>query len=111
MKITRNRIVVLVLVVLALGILAWPTFAQRRGFGPPGGPPSMMVGNAHYSVVMTEGHNLLVTDNASNKLYFYTTDKDKPVGSPLKLRAFVDLNNVGQEEIKITAVNVEKVEK
>ena len=65
---------------------------------------------SHYTVVMTEGHNLLVTDNATNKLYFYTTDKDKPIGSPLKLRASVDLANVGQEEIKITAHNLEKVE-
>ena len=109
MRITRNRIVVLVLVVLALGILAWPTFAQRRGFGPPSGQP--FVGPAHYTVVLTEGHNLLVTDNGTNKLYFYTTDKDKPIGSPLKLRASVDLINVGQDEIKITEHNIEKVEK
>jgi|SRR6516162_9592319 hypothetical protein len=64
-------------------------------------------GCAHYSVVMTEGHNLLVTDNASNKIYFYTIDKDKPIGSPLKLRASVDLTKVGQDEINITAHNLE----
>jgi len=104
-----NRILVACLVVLAIGVLAWPTFAQRRGFGGPG--PQMMVGPAHYTVVMTEGHNLLVTDNGANKLYFYTTDKDKPIGSPLKLRASVDLTNVGQEEIKITEHNVEKIER
>jgi hypothetical protein len=66
---------------------------------------------AHYSVVMTEGHNLLVTDNGTNKLYFYTIDKDKPIGSPLKLRASVDLTKVGEEEIKITPHNLEKFEK
>ena len=66
---------------------------------------------AHYSVVMTEGHNLLVTDNGTNKLYFYTIDKDKPIGSPLKLRASLDLTKVGEEEIKITPHNLEKFEK
>jgi hypothetical protein len=62
---------------------------------------------AHYSVVMTEGHNLLVADNASNNLYFYTIDKDKPIGSPLKLRASIDLTKVGQPEIEITKHNME----
>jgi hypothetical protein len=63
---------------------------------------------AHYTVVMTEGHNLLVTDNGANKLYFYTIDKDKPIGSPLKLRASINLTDVGREEIKITPHNLEK---
>jgi hypothetical protein len=66
---------------------------------------------AHYTVVMTEAHNLLVTDNAANKLYFYTIDKDKQVGSPLKLRASLDLTKVGQDEISITTHNLEKIEK
>jgi hypothetical protein len=61
-----------------------------------------------YAVVMTEGHNLLVADNASNNLYFYTIDKDKPIGSPLKLRASIDLTKVGQPEIEITKHNLEK---
>lgn len=60
---------------------------------------------------MTEGHNLLVTDNGANKLYFYTIDKDKPIGSPLKLRASVDLTKVGEEEIHITPHNLEKLDK
>jgi hypothetical protein len=68
-------------------------------------------GPAHYTVVLTEGHNLLVTDNATNKLYFYTTDKDKPIGTPLKLRASIELSKVGEEEIPINAINVEKVDK
>ena len=59
---------------------------------------------------MTEGHNLLVTDNATNKLFFYTTDKDAPIGAPLKLRASVDLTKVGQDEIRITPHNLEKIE-
>jgi hypothetical protein len=60
-----------------------------------------------YSVVMTEGHNLLVTDNNTNKIYFYTIDKDKPIGSPLILRAHVDLNQVGKDEVRITPHNLE----
>ena len=111
MKSLLTRIIVGGLVVVALGVLAWPTFAQRRGFGPPDSAPRMMVGPAHYTVVMTEGHNLLVTDNATNKLYFYTTDKDKPVGTPLKLRASLNLTDVGQPEVKINDINVEKAEK
>src|SRR5262245_10579185 len=64
-------------------------------------------GTAHYAIVMTEGHNLLVADNANNNLYFYTIDKDKPIGSPLKLRASIDLTKVGQPEIEITKHNME----
>ena len=55
---------------------------------------------AHYTVVMTEGHNLLVTDDTANKLYFYTIDKDKPIGSELKLRGSIDLNKVGEATLK-----------
>jgi hypothetical protein len=66
----------------------------EEGAKPTGGP--------RYTVVETQGHNLLVTDNVVNKLYFYTVDKDKPVGSPLKLRASLDLSKVGEKEITIT---------
>jgi hypothetical protein len=52
-----------------------------------------------YSVVETEAHNLIVTDNKTNTLYFYTIDKDKEVGSELKLRGTVDLNQVGKPSI------------
>ncbi len=55
-----------------------------------------------YTVVETQGHNLLVTDNSNNTIYFYTVDKDQPIGSDLKLRASVDLNQVGKPEIKIS---------
>ncbi|HEY7308181.1 MAG TPA: hypothetical protein VH643_02355 [Gemmataceae bacterium] len=64
-----------------------------------------------YSVIETQGFNLLVTDNANNKLYYYATDKDVPVGSPMKLRASLDLSQVGKEEIKITAHNLENIRK
>jgi len=104
----RNRILVIGVVVLAVGLIALattenPVFGQVRDRIRPGTATP-----AHYTVVMTEAHNLLVTDNASNKLYFYTIDKDKPIGSPLKLRASVDLAQVGEEEVKITPHNLEK---
>src|SRR5262249_52865755 len=67
-----------------------------------GGP-----GSAHYPMVMTEGPNLRVADNGNNNLYFYPIDKDKPIGSPLKLRASIDLTKVGQPEIEITKHNME----
>lgn len=64
-----------------------------------------------YTVIETQGFNLLVTDNAANKLYYYATDKDVPIGSPMKLRASLDLNQVGREEIKITPHNLENIRK
>ena len=104
----RNRILIIGVVVLAVGLIALattenPVFGQVRDrIRPSTAAP------AHYTVIMTEAHNLLVTDNATNKLYFYTIDKDKPIGSPLKLRASVDLAQVGEEEVKITPHNLEK---
>jgi hypothetical protein len=63
---------------------------------------------ARYTVVETEGHNLLVTDNSTNIFYFYTVDKGEPVGSELKLRGTVDLNEVGKPTIKPKAINIQK---
>ena len=105
---SRNRILAVGILILAVGLIAVPpivnpVFGQVRE-RIRGGPPTP----AHYTVVITEAHNLLVTDNAANKLYFYTIDKDKPIGSPLKLRASVDLTQVGADEIKLTPHNVEK---
>lgn len=54
-----------------------------------------------YTVIDTEGHNLIVTDNQSNTLFFYTIDKDKEVGSELKLRGSLDLNQVGKPSLKL----------
>jgi hypothetical protein len=73
--------------------------ADREG-APTSGP--------RYSVVETEAHNLIVTDNSSNTLYFYTIDRDKEVGSDLKLRGTIDLNQVGKPVIKPTKATYEK---
>jgi hypothetical protein len=101
-----------VVVGLALVVVAGLILLQgSRQTASAAGEEGKFTGGAHYTVVMTEGHNLLVTDNATNKLYFYTIDKDKPIGSPLKLRASLDLTKVGDEEIRITPHNLEKIDK
>jgi hypothetical protein len=105
-KASKNRVLVVCVVIMAVALVALPTITNRVfGKAEEQGRP---VGPANYTVVMTEGHNLLVTDNGTNTLYFYTIDKDKPIGSPLKLRASADLNKVGQEVINITPRIVEK---
>jgi hypothetical protein len=68
-----------------------------------GDVPAAAGGTAgRYSVVDTEGHNLIVTDNKTNTLYFYTIDKDAEIGSDLKLRGSVNLNDVGKAVIHPT---------
>lgn len=68
-------------------------------------------GGPRYTVIETQGFNLLVTDNAANKLYYYATDKDVPVGAPLKLRASLDLTKVGSKELTLTAHDLENIRK
>jgi hypothetical protein len=68
-------------------------------------------GGPHYTVIETQGFNLLVTDNTTNTLYYYATDKDVPVGSPLKLRASLNLRQVGQKQINLKPHNLENIRK
>ncbi len=108
-RMSQNRVLAVAVVALAVAVIALALPARpalgraEEGSGPAAAP--------HYTVVLTEAHNLLVTDNGNNKLYFYTIDKDKPIGSPLKLRASISLTDVGKDEILITPHNLEKVEK
>jgi hypothetical protein len=67
---------------------------------PASGQAATSSKSSHYTVVSTEGTNLIVTDNGTNTLYFYTIDEDAEPGDDLNLRASVDLNNVGQAVIK-----------
>ena len=53
-----------------------------------------------YNVVSTDGTNLIVTDNQTNVINFYTIDKEAQIGSELKLRGSADLNDVGKPTIK-----------
>ena len=91
----KSGVLVVVGVVLLGAVLALTSRApvQAADLGGTAGP--------RYTVVETQGHNLLVTDNGTNTLYYYTIDKDKEIGSDLKLRGSVDLSQVGKPEIKI----------
>jgi hypothetical protein len=95
---TAKKSALFVLGVLLVGIAVGLVLHQAssgnalaQGKGGKGG----MSASPHYTVVMTEGHNLIVTDNAKNTLYFYTIDKEQPIGSPLHLRGSLDLTQVG----------------
>jgi hypothetical protein len=92
---------------LAVGLVAGllisvqrPAPAQAREGEAAGGP--------RYSVVETQGHNLIVTDNKTNTLYFYTIDRDEKIGSELKLRGTLDLTQVGQPGLKPKTTKPEK---
>jgi hypothetical protein len=89
----RSLIVVALTVVVIGFFQLQPARAQKEG-------DSVATGGPHYTVVATEGHNLIVTDNQKNELYFYTIDQDKDIGSDLKLRGHIDLNHVGKPVIK-----------
>lgn len=103
----KNRLPMILgttLLIAALIVFARsPSTGAERGEGTGAGP--------RYTVIETQGFNLLVTDNANHKLYYYATDKDVPVGSPMKLRASLDLTQIGKEEIKITPHNLENIRK
>jgi len=96
MNATWNRCgAVVLLLALVLGALALTTRHQPAY----GGGERASAGGPRFTVVETEGHNLLVTDNGTNTLFFYTVDKGEPVGSELKLRGSIDLNHVGKPAI------------
>lgn len=66
-----------------------------------GQQPAMKAAGMRYTVVETQAHNLLVTDNATNTLYYYAADKDAKIGADLKLRGTIDLKQVGSDVVKI----------
>jgi hypothetical protein len=91
----KNSAVVVMGVMLLIGVMVFTNYVPARGAEQGG------VTGPRYTVVETQGNNLLVTDNGTNKLYYYTIDKDKEIGSDLKLRATIDLTQVGKSEINI----------
>jgi hypothetical protein len=90
---SRLWAVALIVFGLGLGVFAFKPVAttaqQPAGSGMP-----------KYTVIDTEGTNLIVTDNSTNTLYFYTVDQEKAPGEDLKLRGAVDLAEVGKPVIK-----------
>jgi hypothetical protein len=105
----------MVVAVVTLTFSATRQSAYGKAAEAPGttvtGTEGKSTGGPRYTVIETQGFNLLVTDNASNKLYYYATAKDVPVGSPLKLRASLDLSQIGEKEIMIKAHNLENIRK
>ena len=93
---TRLRLALVVTLVIACGILI-----TSLG-GPASGQAGSLLNSLRYTVVSTEGTNLLVTDNGTNTLYFYTIDEGGEPGDDLELRASIDLNKVGQPVITLT---------
>jgi hypothetical protein len=104
MKVRTGLLVALVLGVIVGAFLVGshtpPAFSRADEKGA--------AGFGRYNVVETEGHNLIVTDNQTNILYFYTIDKEKSVGTELHLRGTVDLTQVGKPVIKPKHAGVEK---
>ena len=101
MKVRTGLMVALVLGMLIGAFLAGSyaplAFSQAD---QKGAAPRYAAGHPRYNVVATEGHNLIVTDNSTNTLYYYTIEREKPIGSELHLRGVVDLNQVGKPTIK-----------
>jgi hypothetical protein len=70
-KKSLSLVVATSLVVVVVVALCWQPVLAQRGTtvaGSAGGGAS-----PRYSVIDTEGHNLIVTDNQTNTLYYYTT--------------------------------------
>ncbi len=63
-------------------------------------PATPATTGAKYNVIETDASNLIVVDNASNIVYFYTEDPGKEVGNDLHLRGSIDLNEVGKAVIR-----------
>jgi hypothetical protein len=84
----------LVVLVIALAVVGLRPPAQAQQAA------NQAAAGARYTVVDTDATNLIVLDNGSNTLYFYTEDPGKEVGQELHLRGSIDLNQVGQPVIQ-----------
>ncbi len=92
----------LVALVIALGVfgLRPRTEAQQTA--------AQAAGGTRYTVVDTDATNLIVVDNGSNTLYFYTEDPGKEVGQELHLRGSIDLSEVGKPVLTPKAAKSQK---
>jgi hypothetical protein len=89
-----GRSTALAVLVIAFGVFFFrPRTEAQQAAG-------QAVAGAKFTVVDTEGSNLVVVDNSTNTLYFYTEDPGKEVGEELHLRGIIDLNEVGKPVIK-----------
>jgi hypothetical protein len=91
-----------VLTALVGGLVVGMALSQPALAG--GEAKGAVLGYPRYTVIQTEGTNLIVTDNKTNTLYFYTIDPDQDPGADLKLRGTADLNQVGKDLISPTLI-------
>jgi hypothetical protein len=101
---TNWKVGLVVLVLLLVACLAVPLFpgysaAQKEGTVTRGAP---------YTVVGTDGSHIIVVDNSTSKLYYYSIDRDGKIGDELKLRGTVDLRDVGKPSLKPVEVKATK---
>lgn len=88
------------LATLLIGLAAGIAFGF---FSTPGPGAAQEKGKpmAHrYSVVSSEGTNLIAVDNQTHTLFFYTVDHGDEPGADLKLRGTVDLTKLGESVLK-----------
>jgi hypothetical protein len=83
----------LAVLVIAFGVFGFrpQTEAQQASGQSTAGP--------RYTVVDTDATNLMVVDNSTNTLYFYSEEPGKEVGEDLHLRGSFDLSQVGKPVI------------
>jgi hypothetical protein len=86
-----TALIVLVIALTVFGLRP-PAQAQQAA--------NQAAAGAKYTVIDTDATNLIVLDNGSNMLYFYTEDPGKEVGEELHLRGTIDLNDVGKPVIQ-----------
>jgi hypothetical protein len=90
-----SRLWAIALIVLGIGL-------GLNAFKPAASPAQLGGGQiaGRFTVIDTEGTNLIVTDNTSETLYFYTVDPEKAPGEDLKLRGELSLRDVGKPILK-----------
>jgi hypothetical protein len=84
----------LVVLVIVLGVFGLQPRTQAEQ------PAAEAAVSARYTVVDTDASNLIVVDNKSNVLYFYTEEPGQEVGKELHLRGSMDLSEVGKPTIQ-----------
>ncbi|MCY2939346.1 MAG: hypothetical protein NTV55_13440 [Planctomycetota bacterium] len=96
--------------IILLGIVAGCTFAlvrQPEAKANQSVVAAVVGGGPRYTVVDTDITNLMVVDNSTNLIHFYTVDQGKEPGSDLKLRGSLNLNEVGKPVLKPIKVPAE----
>jgi hypothetical protein len=91
---SQRSVVVLALVVAVAGWLIGQRGQTVRGAGDATQPAGH-----DYTVVSSDGANLVVTDNHAHTVFFYSLDDDDEFGGHLKLRGKIDLAQVGKPEL------------